>query len=116
MTISSFTMMSGGSFSPAMTFTALSTAALPISYGNCATVASIVPASIAFFASSSASKPTTRILPVLPAAAIASIAPSAIRSLAANTVSMSRMRLQHVLKHVEALIALPVRRLRRDDA
>src|SRR5262247_1990537 len=88
-TSSSFTLISGGTLSPRMTFTALSTAARPISDGNCATDASIVPAAIAFFASSSASKPITWIWPVLPAAAIASMAPSAIRSLQANTLSMS---------------------------
>ena len=87
--ISSLTMMSAGSVSPFSTFTALSTAALPISYGNCATDASILPSAIAFFASSSASKPITLIVPVLLAAAIASMAPSAIKSLAAKTVSMS---------------------------
>ena len=49
----------------------------------------MVPAAIALRASSTASKPITRILPVLPAAAIASIAPSAIMSLQANTASIS---------------------------
>src|SRR4029450_7623385 len=88
-TSSSFTLISGGTVSPRMTFTALSTAARPISDGNCATDASIVPAAIAFFASSRASKPITRIRPVLPAAAMASMAPSAIRSLQANTLSRS---------------------------
>jgi hypothetical protein len=44
---------------------------------------------MAFLASSRASNPMTRMVPVLPAAAIASMAPSAIRSLAAKTVSMS---------------------------
>ena len=87
----------------------------PSRTGNCATDASIVPAAIAFFASSSASKPITRILPVLPAAAIASIAPSAIRSLHGEHGVDVGMRLQHVLEHVEALVALPVGRLRRDD-
>src|SRR5258708_14915906 len=80
-TSSSFTLMSGGTVSPRITLTALSTAARPISDGNCATEASMVPAAIAFLASSSASKPTTRILPVLPAPAIASLAPSATWSL-----------------------------------
>ena len=88
-TSASFTLISAGSVSPRITFTALSTAAFPISDGNCATDASIVPAAIAFFASSSASKPITLIVPVLPAALMASTAPSAIRSLHANTLSMS---------------------------
>src|SRR5204863_7238381 len=87
-TSSSRTLTSAGSVSPLMTFTALSTATRPISAGNCATEAAIFPAAIAFFASSSASNPTTRILPVFPAAAIASIAPRAIRSLHAKTLSI----------------------------
>src|SRR3954469_12359509 len=88
-TSSSFTLMSAGIFSPRITFTALSIAARPISAGNCATEAAIVPSAIAFFASSSASKPTTLIEPVRCAAEIASSAPSAIRSLHAKTLSMS---------------------------
>src|SRR5205814_4292329 len=88
-TSSSLTLMSPGIFSPCITFTALSTAARPISDGNCATDASIVPAAIALLASSSASNPMTRIFPVFPAARIASIAPSAIRSLHAKTLSIS---------------------------
>ncbi len=61
----------------------------PISLGDCATDATIVPSAIALRASSTASKPTTRIVPVLPPARIASTAPSAIMSLQANTVSIS---------------------------
>ena len=110
-TISSLTMMSGGSVSPFITFTALSTAALPISYGNCATDASIVPAAIAFFASSSASNPMTRILPVLPAGGDRLDRAERHQVARGKHRVDVRVRLQHVLEDVEALIALPVRRL-----
>ena len=53
--------------------------------------------------------------PVVPAAAMASIAPSAIMSLQAKTASIVGVRLQHVLEHGEALVALPVGGLRGDD-
>ena len=84
-----FTLRLGGPSRPRISLTALSTASRPISEGNCATDADIVPAAIALRASSTASKPITRILPVLPAAAIASTAPSAIMSLQAKTASIS---------------------------
>src|SRR5262249_56317954 len=64
-TSSSRTLISGGTGSPRITFTALSTAARPISDGNCATDASIAPAAIAFLASSTPSNPTTPIPPLL---------------------------------------------------
>src|SRR5438552_6008396 len=69
--------------------TAFSTARRPISSGNWATEASMTPSLIALRASSTASKPTTRIDPVLPAARIASVAPRAIMSLHAKSVSIS---------------------------
>ena len=75
----------------------------------------MVPAAMALRASSTASKPITRILPVLPAAAIASTAPSAIMSLQAKTRVDLGVRLQHVLEDVEAQVALPVRGLRGHD-
>ncbi len=83
------TFCSGSGFSPRMSLSASSTASRPISEGNCATDPSIVPAAIAWRASPTASKPMTRILPVLPAAAIASTAPSAIMSLHAKSASIS---------------------------
>ena len=60
-----------------------------MSWGNCATEAAMVPAAMALRASSTASKPSTRILPARPAAAMASIAPRAIMSLQAKTASRS---------------------------
>ena len=86
----------------------------PISSGNCATVASIVPGDRLprVVDGVEAEDPD---LARLAAAAIASTAPSAIMSLQAKTVSMSRMRLQHVLEDGEALVALPVRGLRGHD-
>src|SRR5262249_47462236 len=83
------TLTSAGTLSPRSAFTAFSTATRPISSGNCATDATMAPSAMAFRASSTASKPTTRIDPTRGAARIASTAPSAIMSLQANTVSMS---------------------------
>ena len=73
------------------------------------------PPSIALRASSSASKPMTRILPVRPAAAIASTRAERHQVAAREDRVDVAVRLQHVLEDGEALVALPVRGLRGDD-
>ena len=114
-TSSSFTLTSGSGFSPRMTLTALSTATRPISDGNCATEAAIVPAAIAFFASSSASKPDDADSAGFARGGEGFDGAERHQVAAGEDAVDIRMRLQHVLKDIESLIALPVRRLRRHD-
>ena len=114
-TSSSFTLMSGGTVSPRITLTALSTATRPISDGKLRHRG----------LHRSRRNRLLRIVERVEAddADLAGLAGGGDRFDRAERHQVAAgedavdvgMRLQHVLEHVEALIALPVRRLRRDD-